>query len=260
MFGWFRPTCPCDPVAKRWIEDRLQWLTRQFGLHLLLERSVILPTAEFFPDEWDGSEKAAQRMFRRVCDYMEVNHNQVEIEFFNDSSMGPLAHDPTVRGISAGTWQGGNGMWSQGLVRLNRGWLDRPSDLVGTMAHELAHQRLLGEGRADADEFDNELLTDLTAVFFGFGVFLANNPRKSTGELAHWPGTKLRMPEYLSEPMLAYAMAHIAWLQDEVWPNWAGHLRWAPRAVFKQGWRILEKTSDTTFKPVRLRVAKPKRD
>ncbi len=30
-------------------------------------------------------------------------------------------------------------------------------------------------GRADRDAFDNELLTDLTAVYHGFGVFLANN-------------------------------------------------------------------------------------
>ena len=259
MFGWFRPTCPCDPVAKRWIEDRLAWLSRQFGLHILLERSVILPTADFFPDPWDGSEAAAQRMFRRVCDYMGVNPHRVEIEFFNDRSHGSIAHDPTLRGISAGTWQGSVG-FNQGTIRVNRGWLDRPSDLVGTMAHELAHQRLLGEGRFDAEEFDNELLTDLTAIFFGFGVFLANNPRKSTGELSRWPGTELRMPEYISEPMLAYSLAHIAWLQDEIWPPWAGHLRWAPRAAFKQGWRYLEKTGHTTFKPVRLRVARADRD
>jgi hypothetical protein len=44
MFGWFRPTCPCDPAAKRWVEERLRWLTRQFGLHILLERPIILPT------------------------------------------------------------------------------------------------------------------------------------------------------------------------------------------------------------------------
>ena len=44
MFGWFRPTCPCDPAAKQWVEDRLQWLTRQFGLHILLERPIILPS------------------------------------------------------------------------------------------------------------------------------------------------------------------------------------------------------------------------
>ncbi|HEY7311271.1 MAG TPA: hypothetical protein VH643_18055, partial [Gemmataceae bacterium] len=78
MFGWFRPSCPCDPSAKRWVEDRLGWLTKQFGLHILLERPILLPTSEYFPDAWDGSTKAARRMFRRVCGYMNVDPESVE--------------------------------------------------------------------------------------------------------------------------------------------------------------------------------------
>ena len=78
MFGWFGPTCPCDPAAKRWVESRLQWLTQQFGLHILLERPIILPTPEFFPDPWDGSPKAVRAMFRRVCGYMGVDPDDLE--------------------------------------------------------------------------------------------------------------------------------------------------------------------------------------
>ena len=72
MFGWFKPTCPCDPAAKRRGEGRLQWLTKQFGLHILLEWPIVLPSPEFFPDEYDQSPKAVRRLFRRVCQYMEV--------------------------------------------------------------------------------------------------------------------------------------------------------------------------------------------
>ena len=78
MFGWFRPTCPCDPAAKRWVEESLQWLARQFGYHILLERPIILPTAEYFPDPWDGSPKAGRKMFLRVCEYMGVDPNTVD--------------------------------------------------------------------------------------------------------------------------------------------------------------------------------------
>ena len=279
MFGWFPPKSPCDPSAKRWIEDLLQLLAKQFGLHVLLEKPVVLPTSEFFPDKWDGTEAAVKRMFDRVCGYMNVARNTVELKIFNDTSTSNALSmlDPSS-GFAAGTWQGTTdrswgasmtgtpgaprpddfgtsyrGSRPRSVVRLERSMLDRPSDLVGTMAHELAHERLLGEGRSQAHAFDNELLTDLTATYHGFGVFLANNPRKSTGQLDYWPGTKLRRPEYLSEPMLAYAMAHIAWFRDEPKPAWAKHLRWAPRAAFNAAHRYLERTADSTFKPVRLR-------
>jgi hypothetical protein len=39
------------------------------------------------------------------------------------------------------------------------------------------------------------------------------------------------LPEYLSEPMLGYVLAHLAWFRDEDGPAWAKALRWVPRAA-----------------------------
>jgi hypothetical protein len=193
-------------------------------------------------------------MFHQVCTYMGVARDSVKLELFSDPKAAQMiAIDPSA-GMAAGTWSPGDGPWRKGVIRLERSLADRPADLIGIMAHELSHQLLLGQKRWDPESFDNELLTDLTAVYHGFGVFLANNPRKSTGKLSKWPGTSLYRPEYFSEPMLGYAMAHIAWFRDEDRPAWARHLRWAPHAVFKQGLRYLQKTGDSTFRPVRLAV------
>jgi hypothetical protein len=170
-------------------------------------------------------------MFRRVRGYLNVDPDSVELTFFHDGAKSLLAAELTG-GFAVGTWSEASDVWQKGVIRLGKSILDRPADLVGVMAHELSHQRLLGEGHIERDHFDNELLTDLTAVFHGFGVFLANNPRKSTGQLSYWPGTQLYRPEYLSEPMLGYALAHLDWFRDEPKPAWAKALRWAPRAVF----------------------------
>src|SRR5262249_34260026 len=157
------------------------WLSKQFGLHILLERPIILPTPEFFPDPWDGSPKAVRQMFRRACSYMGVDSDCLELKLFDDQTPRSVQMlDPTA-GFAAASWSGGEGPWQKGTVRVERGGIDRPADLVGYLAHELAHQRLLGERWINSDTFDNELLTDLTAIYHGFGVFLANNPRKSTG-------------------------------------------------------------------------------
>jgi hypothetical protein len=254
MFSWLlSPSAPCDPSAKAWIEARLRWLSEQFGLHILLERSIILPTEEYFPEPWEPTPEGARTLFRRVREYMHVDEDAIDLEFFNDqtpSSMRQL--DPSL-GIAAGTWSGGDQPWERGTIRLEYSILDNPSSLIGTMAHELSHERLLGEGRLHSDAFDNELLTDLTALFFGFGVFIANNAHKSTGELSNWPGTELHRPEYLSEPMIGYALAHIAWFRDESHPEWAKRLGWVPRSVFKSGFRYLERTGDSNFQPVRFR-------
>src|SRR4051794_18568763 len=103
MFGWFEPTCPCDPEAKRWVETRLEWLSQEFGLHILLERPIVLPTQEFFPDAWDGSPKAVRRLFRRVCQYMEVDPDTVEVKLYTERTPGWMVGLDPTRGFAAGT-------------------------------------------------------------------------------------------------------------------------------------------------------------
>ena len=73
MFGWLRPTCPVDAPTKEWIERRMTWLTSEFGPEQLLDAKVILPTPEYFPDCYDGSQGHARVLLRRVCRYMAVD-------------------------------------------------------------------------------------------------------------------------------------------------------------------------------------------
>jgi hypothetical protein len=106
MFSWFGPHCPCDPSAKQWVEERLQWLTKQFGLHILLERPVILPAAEFFPGRWDGTPEAAREMILRVCGHMGVDPTRVKLRFFTNKTP---EHMGGEAGFAVGTWSTGGG-------------------------------------------------------------------------------------------------------------------------------------------------------
>jgi hypothetical protein len=247
MFGWFRPTCPVEPCAKRWIEERLQWLSGQFGLEVFTRRAIVLPLAEFFPDRYDGSDESVRTLLNRVCRYMDADPGLVEMELYtNPHDLWLVNEQGKYLPKAAGTYHTNS---EKTTIRLDTAQLAEPMNLVGTMAHELAHFRLLGEQRIPRDLFDNELLTDLTVVFHGLGIFMANSPRAWQSQMTTWPGTSVRRFEYMTHPMFGYALAHAAWLRGEQKPRWARHLRVDASCSFRQGLRYLWETGDSSFSP-----------
>ncbi len=225
-------------MARDWIAHKLGWLEQEFGAERLREAPIVEPTPQFFPDPYDGTPAAAERLFHRVCGYMAVDPAIVELEVFDESNRPWFVND---RGDylpgAAGTFEGSGERF---LIRMERSELHRPMDCVGTFAHELAHLRLLGEGRSDPDAFDNELLTDLTALFFGFGTFLISSPRHWHSQLSCWPGTDVRRPEYMTLPMFAWALALVARKRGEPDPpSWLRHLGRDARAEYRAAMRFL---------------------
>jgi hypothetical protein len=251
MLSWlFAPSCPCDPAAKAWAEERLRWLTEEFDDHAFNGRTLVLPTPEFFPDPYDGSKRAVRALLDRVCGYMDVVPDLVALKFVSDAGNIWLVNEAgQYLPHAAGTYEEGKRKF---IIRIGKSGLDDPMALVGTMAHELAHVRLLGEGRTMREEYDNELQTDLTAVLFGLGIFLANTPRTWESQYTKWPGTELKKPEYMTRPMFGYTLAHLAWFRGEERPAWAKHLHWNARPDFYQAVRFLFRTGESAFKPKRL--------
>lgn len=252
MLGWlFPPSCPCDPAAKGWVEERLQWLSEEFDDHAFNGRPVVLPTPEFFPDPYDSSKRAVRTLLDRVCGYMDVVPDLVALKFVSDAGKIWLVNESgQYLPGAAGTYHEGKRKF---IISIDKSGLDDLVGLVGTMAHELAHVRLLGESRIMREAYDNELLTDLTVVYFGLGIFLANTPRVWDSQYTKWPDTDLHKPEYMTPPMFGYALAHLAWFRGEEKPAWAQHLHWNARADFKQALRFLLKTGDSAYQPQRWR-------
>ena len=248
MFKWFSNRSPLDSQAKCWIETKLQWLAGQFGLEVFTSRDVVLPTPECFPDSFDGSENAVRRMLDRVCGYMEVDRRFVNLELYRNPTPLMLVDDDGkyLPPGAAGTFEACQGYC---LISLETSQLNDAQELVGTMAHELAHYRLMGGNRVQGDEYDNELLTDLTVVFHGLGLFLGNGPRNWESTFGMWPGTELRKPEYMTLPMYGYALAHAAWWRDDARPSWLKHMNSDLKASFKSAVRYLFETNDSTFAP-----------
>lgn len=243
MWNWFTPKCPIKLRDKVWVEQRTRWLIREFGRNPLVTSPTILPTPEFFPDIYHGTPDDVVPMLRRVCQYMECDFDRFRLMLY-DGDKPAFDEDGQLLSGAAGIYVPADGA-KRPMIRVNTNNLKDPLALVTTLAHEVAHDRLLGESRVSMEEPDHEHLTDLTVVFFGLGVFPASTAFRftawSTGTYSAWQYATLG---YLKDDVLGYALALRSWLRDESAMAWASHLPTTPKSTYRSGLRYLQKTGD----------------
>lgn len=251
--GWFTPKCPIDPDGKTWIETSFNWLIEELGSDVLHGVSVALPTEEHFPDPYDGSRTSVRRMVERVCGFMDIDPADIELRFFESDDatrFHPLAADGSTNSHDLGTYH----MRHDGryVIRLDLAQSRNPEMMVATIAHELGHVILLGEGRLDPDHPDHEPMTDLLTVFYGLGVFNAN----TTVVFEQWTnsqyqGWQMGGGGYLTEEAFGYALALFAYARGESKPAWSRYLNVNVRSYFKRALKYLSRTGDTAVLKVR---------
>ncbi|MFQ5731351.1 MAG: HEAT repeat domain-containing protein [Planctomycetaceae bacterium] len=239
VLGRLFTRCPLDdPREKAWTELRMQWLSEQFGIEPLLNAEVLLPTPEHFPEPYTGTPEDAERLMRRMCRQLQVDPTtNIVLKIQSDVEM-PDA---------AGLYEEDDGTTT---IRITESQLGDPEQLVSTLAHELAHQRLLGEKRLTGAEEDHERLTDLLPVFFGGGVFAANAViREESVTEGRWHSWSIGKWGYLPARIFGYGFALFAWVRGEQSPAWARHLRRDARTTMMQSLKYLRKMEDSLFRP-----------
>jgi hypothetical protein len=260
MLG-FSPRLPINDDERLWVDQGFRRLETMLGRRRMLEAKVVLPTAEDFPDFYDKTASSAELLFRRVCGYMRVDRNRVELEIFPDETEQLRSMLPHWSGQSsncAGFYTDGNRSDSNEgethmLVALRSTQLHDPMTLVATMAHELGHVILLGGGLMTAKTSDHEPMTDLLTVFLGLGMFTANSAARfkqfQDERRAGWSMNRLG---YLSEEVYGYALARFAAERQESKPEWRKWLCTNVQAYFKRSLAWLAHNPDYTaiVKPI----------
>ncbi|MCU7722713.1 hypothetical protein ODJ79_03200 [Actinoplanes sp. KI2] len=232
----FKPTCPVVAAEQAWIDENMEWFRVQFG-DRWLSRPVVLPTDDYFPGVFTGSPDEVRAAVASVCSYMGVDVDRIVVEFHETGR-----DDALARAIgAASSWSGAAGHYrtvdGKAVVSLEESLAGSPRLLVATIAHELAHARLLGEGRVAHDRPDQEPLTDLLTVYLGVGLFAANASLEFASTAGRWSASRLG---YLTEPMFGYALARYAWMRGETDPAWGRFLDTNPRTFLKKGLRYLK--------------------
>lgn len=226
---------PVSEEDRLWVDEGFGRLAQLLGRKRMLEARVMRPTAEDFPDRFDGSEAALQLMFWRVAGCMGVDPELIELQVFSDSTESTLESIPFTARSS--TSPGGVYVEPHGqkkLVAVHQRQLRDPLSLVAVLAHELGHVILLGGGLVDRDAEDMEPLNDLLTVFLGFGIFNANaafqfSQYTSTASQG-WSTQRLG---YLPERVWGYALARFAIERGEGDPEWSRFLATSVRSYFK---------------------------
>lgn len=243
---FFPPQPPVEGETKLWLEEKMAWLIEEFGLARLRSVQVVVPIEEFFPDQYDATQDAACAIFTRVCSFMCVNPARIRLRFYSDKPAHSL-EDLNIPFESAHSGAAGlyRGDSEKSEIALSTDKLDRPVELVATIAHELGHVILLGDGHVSPDDDDHEPLTDLSTVFFGLGVFNANSvisfeQTQNLGMTGHaWSSLG-----YLSMEEFGYAFALFAFARKETKPTWARHLRPDVYHAYRSGLKYIQKTRD----------------
>ena len=151
-------------------DDEQKWLTRY--LRKLIEKNgwehfvaapIVEPTRRYFPEGWDGTGRDVHIVTQRLMHFAGLGDLRVHMTSYGQSEYGHIAGWFT--GIEDGRCTFG--------VAVSQ--LRDPEAAAGVMAHEVAHAwRHHHDVVADSRDRE-ELLTDLTTIYLGFGILTTNN-------------------------------------------------------------------------------------
>jgi hypothetical protein len=217
MFWNKKLKLPVTQEDQNWVEESFSFLKDSLGELNIFGITTLTPTKNYFDCDFDGSQRDAEFILERCCSLMDIPLEKIILEFYSEESNylddGTLLSSPAnIFGQSkraAGTYHKKSG---KSIISIELSQLKHPESLIATISHELAHEKLLGENRIVEND---EHLTDLTAIIYGFGVFIANAKFQFSSGHENGFGWRMKSQGYLPEQVIAYAMASLALKRGE---------------------------------------------
>lgn len=238
MFWNKKKNLPITNADRVWVNENLNWLRKEFGEAHFMEIRTVTPTKDFYNRTFDGTKKDAEFILERTMELMCIRDVNIQLNFFTDSPIqmtnGRILTTPAdVNGI----WESAAGTFEQNddgtTISIETQQLKNPISLIATISHELAHQILLGENRIDEND---EYLTDLTAITYGFGIFIGNARFQFASQGFGWES---RAQGYLPEQIIAYSMAWLSIERGET-NNYRQFLDKSIKKYFNKSWKWLD--------------------
>lgn len=213
MFWNKKGKLPITIEDKEWVEESLLFLRENFGTEHFDNLKTITPTKNFYNITFKGNEEDAEFILKRTMEIMSIEDSKINLVFFSDQPI-EMA-DGTILSTPAdinGSWKSAAGIYEEKndekTIYIEREQLKNTISLIATISHELSHLILLGENRIEEND---EYLTDLTAIAYGFGIFIGNSKfQHSTFQNSTNFGWQMSNQGYLPEQIIAYSMAWLS--------------------------------------------------
>jgi hypothetical protein len=258
--------CPVDKETQGWTESSIRWFLGQFGTEVIY-RDPVLPTSDLLPGPgYTASASEIEELVTRVCELMQVDPGSFALELYDGTAEKEVT-TPSGQRHAVGHFRiTGDRL----VIALDQHEASDPGKLTAIAVHELCHLRLRGESRNIRNRGDEERLTDLLTVFFGFGIFTTNAAMmfkrthagftivshgllddRTLNAASHNDG--YRRLGYLSSAEFGYALACYCWVRGETeLPHWARYVNPGPRVPMEQGLAYLRRT---TRRPAHIETA-----
>jgi len=190
-------------VNKAWIEKHIEYLDSVLG-------GTQFPVFEQLDDFYRKAQNQSRlnELLSDLCKHVGLN-SVPEIEVVSDS-------DIPVLDLQSGSQYFNRTIHSaadietsstrKAKIRLGVTQLYRPRNVGRIIAHEITHDFMRFRRIKPSKDFENEMLTDLTAIYVGFGKLLLNGAVDQPVEEITKPIhiSKDSLP-YLGQPLLCYA-------------------------------------------------------
>lgn len=235
-----RPTLPITEDDQLWLDRNFRWLMHNSGLKNFDEIELCIPFDKSLPVILPNDQKSFDYLLSRLCRILKIDENIIEVEWFKTNNALENKYPdakPRQSQNELGTYQYSTKTGKKFKISLNESQKADFVLFVGTLVHELCHIKLIGEKRINAYDNDHEYLTDLTAVYFGFGIFLANAAFQN--KRYHWGEWKIEKQGYLTPETIGYALALFTYLKKIKKPVWSRKIDSVTRRYFKRSLRYL---------------------
>ena len=210
MFWKKKIKSPITIEDEEWLREDMKWLKEVLSEPHFSQIKTVTPTKDFYNRDFTGIEEDAEFVLKRTMELMCIKDTQIKLVFFDDSPV--FGEDGSILTTPAdinGEWKSAAGIYEENEgftnIYIERQQLTNPISLIATISHELSHVILLGEKLVD---YNDEFLTDLMAITYGFGIFLGNSrfqfSQYSNGTIMGWQTSS---QGYLPEQIIAFFMA-----------------------------------------------------